>query len=261
MRRTIQSALLTLQDVTLLGWRALRGWHGGRGGGARLLAQLDAIGVQSLPIVLLTGLFTGMVLALQASVQLAPFGATLYVGRFVAASMLRELGPVLSGIMVAGRVGAGIAAELGSMRVTEQVDAIGTLGADPVRLLVVPRVVAAAIAVPLLALLADVAGLLGATVIAATWLGVPARTFWQAAADQVRADGMLWGVLPADLVQGLVKPLVFGVLLALLACHHGLSAKGGTAGVGTATTRAVVSASITILVADYFLTQLLLVLV
>jgi phospholipid/cholesterol/gamma-HCH transport system permease protein len=147
------------------------------------------------------------------------------------------------------------------MRVTEQVDAIETMGADPVRLLVVPRVLAAAIAVPLLALLADVAGLLGATVVAAVWLGVPARTFWQAAADQLRADGMLWGILPADLVQGLVKPLVFGILLALLACHHGLAARGGTAGVGIATTRAVVSASITILVADYFLTQLLLVLV
>ncbi len=261
MRRSIQQALLTLQDVALLGGRALRGWHGGRGGGARLLAQLDAVGVRSLPIVLLTGLFTGMVLALQASVQLAPFGATLYVGRFVAASMVRELGPVLSGIMVAGRVGAGIAAELGAMRVTEQVDAIETMGADPVRLLVVPRVVAAAIAVPLLALLADVAGLLGATLVASTYLGVPARTFWVAAADQLRADGMLWGIVPADLVQGLVKPFVFGILLALLACHHGLAARGGTAGVGEATTRAVVSASITILVADYFLTQLLLALV
>ncbi|MCU0626894.1 MAG: ABC transporter permease [Gemmatimonadaceae bacterium] len=261
MRDSILQALSTLQEVTLLAWRTLRGWHGGRGGSARLLVQLDAVGVQSLPIVLLTGLFTGMVLALQASVQLAPFGATLYVGRFVAASMVRELGPVLSGIMVAGRVGAGIAAELGAMRVTEQVDAIETMGADPVRLLVVPRVLAAAIAVPLLALLADVAGLLGATVVAAVWLGVPARTFWQAAADQLRADGMLWGILPADLVQGLVKPLVFGILLALLACHHGLAARGGTAGVGIATTRAVVSASITILVADYFLTQLLLVLV
>jgi phospholipid/cholesterol/gamma-HCH transport system permease protein len=261
VRRSIQQALLTLQDVTLLGWRALRGWHGGRGGGARLLAQLDAVGVQSLPIVLLTGLFTGMVLALQASVQLAPFGATVYVGRFVAASMLRELGPVLSGIMVAGRVGAGIAAELGAMRVTEQIDALETMGADPVRLLVVPRVAAAAIAVPLLALLADIAGLLGATLVAATWLGVPPGTFWGAAADQLRADGMLWGIVPADLVQGLVKPLVFGILLALLACHHGLAARGGTAGVGQATTRAVVGASITILVADYFLTQLLLALV
>mgnify|MGYP002777081575 CR=1 FL=1 len=261
MRRAIQSALLVLQDVARLAWRTVRAGTGGRGGGARLLAQLDAVGVQSLPIVLLTGLFTGMVLALQASTQLAPFGATLYVGRFVAASMLRELGPVLSGIMVAGRVGAGIAAELGAMRVTEQIDAIEAMGADPVRLLVAPRVLAAVIAVPLLALLADAAGMLGATVVAAAWLGVPARTFWQAAADQLRADGMLWGVVPADLVQGIVKPVVFGFVLALLACHHGLAAKGGTAGVGVATTRAVVSASITILVADYFLTQLLLALV
>jgi phospholipid/cholesterol/gamma-HCH transport system permease protein len=250
-----------VQDVLLLIWRALRALPGGTGGGARLLAQLDAVGVQSVPIVVLTGLFTGMVLALQASVQLAPFGATLFVGRFVAASMLRELGPVLSGIMVAGRVGAGIAAELGAMRVTEQIDALETMGADPVRVLVLPRLVAAALALPVLALIADAAGLAGAALVSATFLGVPFRAFREAAADQITLDGFVLGVLPADLVQGLLKPLVFGVLLAALACHHGLAARGGTAGVGTATTRAVVSASITILVADYILTQLLLQLV
>ena len=258
MRRLIQSAVLSLQDVLLLAWAAVRAFPGGRDAGARLVAQLDAIGVRSIPIVLLTGLFTGMVLALQASVQLAPFGATLFVGRFVAASMLRELGPVLSGIMVAGRVGAGIAAELGSMKVTEQLDALETLGAEPVRVLVLPRVLAAAIAVPLLALIADAAGLLGAAIVSSTYLGVPFRAFWGAAQDQVALDGFVAGVIPADLIQGLVKPLVFGLLLSLLACHHGLRASGGTAGVGTATTRAVVSASITILIADYFLTQLLL---
>lgn len=261
MRRLIQTALLSLQDVVLLTWRTGRAASGGRGGGARLLAQLDAIGVRSIPIVLLTGLFTGMVLALQASVQLAPFGATLFVGRFVAASMLRELGPVLSGIMVAGRVGAGIAAELGSMKVTEQLDALETLGADPVRVLVVPRVLAAALVVPLLAIIADIAGMIGAAVVSAAYLGVPMRAFAAAAAEQITLDGFVLGVIPADLVQGVLKPLVFGVILAILACHHGLRATGGTAGVGVATTRAVVSASITILVADYFLTQMLLILV
>jgi phospholipid/cholesterol/gamma-HCH transport system permease protein len=259
VRRLLQTAVLAVQDVLLLAWATMRALPGGRGAGARLIAQLDAVGVQSVPIVLLTGLFTGMVLALQASVQLAPFGATLFVGRFVAASMLRELGPVLSGIMVAGRVGAGIAAELGAMKVTEQLDALETLGADPVRVLVLPRVIAAAVAVPLLALIADAAGLAGAALVSSTFLGVPVRAFAAAAVDQITLDGFILNAIPADLVQGLVKPLVFGLILSLLACHHGLRAQGGTAGVGIATTRAVVSASITILIADYFLTQLLLV--
>ena len=261
MRRPIQTFLLSLQDVLLLCWQIVRAWPGGRGAGARLLAQLDAIGVRSVPIVLLTGLFTGMVLALQASVQLAPFGATLFVGRFVAASMLRELGPVLSGIMVAGRVGAGIAAELGAMKVTEQLDALETLGAEPVRVLVLPRVLAACLTVPLLALIADAAGLIGAALVSSAYLGVPIRAFWGAALDQIALDGYVAGIIPSDLVQGLAKPVVFGLILSVLACHHGLRAEGGTAGVGVATTRAVVSASITILIADYFLTQLLLVLV
>ena len=260
MRRLVQAFVLSLQDVLLLTWHTLRAWPGGRGAAGRLLAQFDAIGVQSVPIVLLTGLFTGMVLALQASVQLAPFGATLFVGRFVAASMLRELGPVLSGIMVAGRVGAGIAAEIGAMRVTEQLDALETLGAEPIRVLVLPRVLAAAVAVPILALIADAAGLIGAALVSSVYLGVPVRAFQGAAADQIALDGFIGGLIPADLVQGLVKPLIFGVILSVLACHHGLRAKGGTAGVGIATTNAVVSASITILIADYFLTQLLLVL-
>jgi phospholipid/cholesterol/gamma-HCH transport system permease protein len=261
VRRLVQSLVLSLQDVLILTWRMMRALPGGRGAGARLLSQLDAIGVQSVPIVLLTGLFTGMVLALQASVQLAPFGATLFVGRFVAASMLRELGPVLSGIMVAGRVGAGIAAELGAMKVTEQLDALETLGAEPIRVLALPRVLAAAIAVPILALIADAAGLIGAALVSSAYLGVPLRAFQGAAADQIVLDGFVGGVVPADLVQGLVKPLIFGVILSVLACYHGLRASGGTAGVGIATTNAVVSASITILIADYFLTQMLLALV
>ncbi len=261
MRRFLQSRLLSLQDVLLLIGQIIRAMPGGNGATARLVAQLDAVAVRSVPIVLLTGLFTGMVLALQASVQLAPFGATLFVGRFVAASMLRELGPVLSGIMVAGRVGAGIAAELGAMKVTEQLDALETLGAEPVRVLVLPRVVAATLAVPVLSLIADAAGLIGAALVSSAYLGVPIRAFWGAATDQIALDGFVGGVVPADLVQGLVKPLIFGAILSVLACYHGLRAEGGTAGVGVSTTRAVVSASITILIADYFLTQLLLVLV
>ena len=163
--------------------------------------------------------------------------------------------------MVAGRVGAGIAAEIGAMRVTEQLDALETLGAEPIRVLVLPRVLAAAVTVPILALSADAAGLVGAALVSSVYLGVPVRAFQGAAADQITLDGFVGGLIPADMVQGLVKPLIFGVILSVLACHHGLRAKGGTAGVGIATTNAVVSASITILIADYFLTQLLLVLV
>lgn len=260
MRHLLQRSLLTLQEIVILAGQVLRAGTGGRGGMARLLAQMDAIGVGSIPIVLLTGLFTGMVLTLQAAVQLAPFGATVYVGRFVAASMIRELGPVLSGIMVAGRVGAGMAAELGAMQATEQIDALESLGFDPVAMLVVPRVLAACLMLPLLALLADVAGMVGATVIAATNLGVRPSAFWAAAADQLQEDGLLFALVPADLLQGLVKPFVFGGLMALVATHAGLRADRAAAGVGTATTRAVVRACITILVADYFLTQVLLLL-
>jgi phospholipid/cholesterol/gamma-HCH transport system permease protein len=147
------------------------------------------------------------------------------------------------------------------MKVTEQLDALETLGAEPVRVLVLPRVLAAAAAVPVLALIADAAGLAGAALVSSAYLGVPLRAFWGAAVDQIVLDGFVAGLIPADLVQGLVKPFVFGLILSLLACYHGLRATGGTAGVGVATTRAVVSASITILITDYFLTQLLLVLV
>jgi phospholipid/cholesterol/gamma-HCH transport system permease protein len=260
MLRALQSGVLTLQEIVLLSGRVVRAGLGGRGGSARLLAQMDAIGIGSVPIVLLTGLFTGMVLALQAAVQLAPFGATVYVGRFVAASMIRELGPVLSGIMVAGRVGAGIAAELGAMQATEQVDALESMGFDAVHMLVVPRVIACCLMLPLLALLADVAGMAGATLVASTNLGVMPSSFWAAALEQLRDDGVLGGVLPADLVQGLVKPLVFGAIIAIVACDAGLRSERAAAGVGAATTRAVVRACISILIADYFLTQFLLLL-
>ncbi len=222
------------------------------------IQQMDAIGVGSLGIVLLTGFFTGMVLALQSSVQLATFGATIYIGRLVAGSMIRELGPVLAGLMVAGRVGSGIAAQLGSMKVTEQIDALNTLGTDPIKKLVTPRVLAALIMVPMLTIVNDFAGILGGSVIAKIYVGIPASLYWRTVFEQMIAGGFTLRFIPNDLVQGLVKPFVFGGIISLVGCHFGLKTTGGTEGVGTATTRTVVTASIMILVTDYFLTQLLL---
>jgi phospholipid/cholesterol/gamma-HCH transport system permease protein len=225
---------------------------------ADLIQQMDAIGVQSIPIVLLTGFFTGMVLALQASVQLKTFGATMYIGRLVAASMIRELGPVLAGLMVAGRVGSGIAAQLGSMRVTEQIDALNTLGTDPIRKLVTPRVLAALIMMPTLTVINDFVGILGGSVISSAYVGIPTSLYWRTVFEQIASDGFVFKYLPNDFIHGLLKPFVFGGIISLVGCNFGLKTTGGTEGVGVATTRTVVTASILILVVDYFITQVLL---
>jgi phospholipid/cholesterol/gamma-HCH transport system permease protein len=225
---------------------------------ADLFQQMDAIGVGSLGIVLLTGFFTGMVLALQSSVQLQAFGATDYIGSLISASMIRELGPVLAGLMVAGRVGSGIAAQLGSMRVTEQIDALNTLGTDPIKKLVTPRVLAALIMLPVLTVINDFVGILGGNVIARFYLGKPSALYWRTVFDQMLTGGFTLRYIPNDFIQGLTKPFVFGGIISLVACHFGLKTSGGTEGVGTATTRTVVTASILILVVDYFLTQVLL---
>ncbi|HMI54941.1 MAG TPA: ABC transporter permease [Gemmatimonadaceae bacterium] len=225
---------------------------------ADLFQQMDAIGVGSLGIVLLTGFFTGMVLALQTSVQLQTFGATDYVGALISASMIRELGPVLAGLMVAGRVGSGIAAQLGSMRVTEQIDALNTLGTDPIKKLVTPRVLASLIMLPVLTIINDFVGILGGNVIAKFYLGKPSSLYWRTVYEQMLAGGFTLRYIPNDFVQGLVKPFVFGGIISLVACYNGLKTTGGTEGVGLATTRTVVTASILILVVDYFLTQILL---
>ena len=222
-----------------------------------LIQQMEAIGVQSLAIVLLTGFFTGMVLALQSSIALKTFGATLYIGRLVAGSMIRELGPVLAGLTVAGRVGSGIAAQLGSMRVTEQIDALNTLGTDPIRKLVTPRVLAALIMLPTLTVINDFAGILGGSVITSAYVGIPTSVYWATVWDQIASGGFIFKYVPIDFVHGLVKPFVFGGIIALTGCHFGLKTTGGTEGVGIATTRTVVTASILILVTDYFITQLL----
>ena len=248
----------TLQEYFTLAWNALRFTFARPFYASDLVQQMNALGVQSLGIVLLTGFFTGMVLALQSSVQLATFGATQYIGRLVAGSIIRELGPVLAGLMVAGRVGSGIAAQIGSMRVTEQIDALNTLGTDPIKKLVTPRVLAGIIMLPVLTVINDLVGILGGNLIARLYVGLPTSFYWQTVWEQLRGNGFTFGFIPNDFIQGLVKPIVFGGIIATTACYYGLATTGGTEGVGVATTRTVVASSISILVVDYFLTQILL---
>ncbi|MBW2713114.1 MAG: ABC transporter permease [Deltaproteobacteria bacterium] len=211
-----------------------------------LWQQWYAIAIQSLPIVGVTALFTGMVLALQSAEALSRFGAKPYVGSLVSLSVVRELGPVLTALMVAGRIGAGIAAEIGSMRVTEQVDAIRAMGADPLQKLVVPRMLAATSALPLLAIVAIFLGVIGGGVISSSQLHLTPNFYLQTVTTTVTVE---------DLLSGLSKTFFFGWIIAMVGCHAGLTAQGGTEGVGKATTRSVVVGSISIFIADFFLTK------
>jgi phospholipid/cholesterol/gamma-HCH transport system permease protein len=253
-----KSWVLSIQEYFVLAWNSLRFIFARPFYAQDVVQQMDDIGVKSLGIVLLTGLFTGMVLALQSSVQLQTFGATMYIGRLVTGSMIRELGPVLAGLMVAGRVGSGIAAQLGSMKVTEQIDALNTLGTDPIKKLVTPRVIAALIMLPVLTIINDLVGIIGGNIIARFMVGLPTGLYWRTVWEQIISGGFLLNVIPNDFVQGLTKPFVFGAIISITACFFGLRTEGGTEGVGQATTKTVVTASILILVVDYFLTQLLL---
>jgi phospholipid/cholesterol/gamma-HCH transport system permease protein len=215
-----------------------------------IVEQFDAIGVGSLTVVLLTGLFTGAVLALQSGITLDQFGARSEVGRLVGASMLKELGPVLTALMVAGRVGSGIAAELGSMVVTEQINALRALGTDPVRKLVVPRVLAGFFMVPVLTTISNAVGMVGAWVIVVGQLRVASSVYWNS----------VWnGLGIEDVWMALIKPFFLGLVVVTIGCHVGLSTTGGTQGVGRATTKAVVAASVAVLAVDFFVTKLLIV--
>jgi phospholipid/cholesterol/gamma-HCH transport system permease protein len=216
-----------------------------------LLLQFESLAVRSAPIVIVTATFTGMVLSLQTAFALARFGAKPYVGSIVGLAIVRELGPVLAALMVGGRAGAGIAAELGSMRVTEQVDAIRAMGADPVQKLVLPRVIATTLGLPLLTVFAITLGIVGGMLVAEAQYGIDARFFLQTVTSVVRVS---------DFASGVAKTLVFGWAIGMVGCFVGLATEGGTVGVGRATTRAVVIASIVVLIADFFLTQLLLLL-
>ena len=177
--------------------------------------QMDVIGVGSIGIVLLTGLFTGMVLALQSSVEMKQFGATIYIGRLVGASVVRELGPVLTALMVTGRAGSGIAAELGAMKVTQQIDALHTLGVDPIRKLVVPRFVAAVLVLPALTIITDVVAIMGGLLIAVVKLDLTIDLYMRSVYDTLSQTGFVFRYIPVDFVMGMVKPLFFGAIIAL----------------------------------------------
>ena len=210
--------------------------------------QIIDIGYYSLPVVGLTALFTGMVLALQSYTGFARFNAESAVATVVVLSVTRELAPVLAGLMVAGRIGASMAAEIGTMRVTEQVDALVTLSTDPLKYLVTPRLVAGLIMLPVLVLVADIIGVFGGYLIGVYRLGFHPPSYLQATFEFLE---------PIDVISGLVKAAVFGFLVALMGCYHGYYSRGGAQGVGSATTSAVVSASILILVSNYVITELL----
>jgi phospholipid/cholesterol/gamma-HCH transport system permease protein len=211
--------------------------------------QLQAVGVRSLGLVITMAAFSGMVLAFQFGYGLERFGAKLYIGQTTVTALVRELGPILTALVAGGRIGAGIAAELGGMAVTEQIDAVRALGADPVQRLVAPRVLAVAIAMPLLTVVADAIGTAGGLVIAWLQYGVPPRLFVSGVEDFVTIG---------DFSSGLLKALVFGTIIGVISCSAGLRASGGTEGVGRATTRAVVAAALTVLGADFLLTKLML---
>src|SRR5882672_9238408 len=205
---------------------------------ADMVRQADAIGVGSLPIVVLTGFFTGAVLALQASNTLERFGSITLVGQLVSTSMVRELGPVLTSLMVAGRNSSGMASELGSMMVTEQIDAMRALGTDPSKKLVTPRVIATVFMMFFLTIVSDLVGLVGGWLISFSMLGLDSTQYWNSAYQVLRYN---------DVITGLVKPLVFGFIIATVGCFYGMNTKGGTQGVGRSTTQAVVVASVLIL--------------
>ena len=244
----LKQAILEVQEYVKLSWAAARDSFSRPFYFHDVVEQLETIGFGSLTVVLLTGIFTGAVLALQSGLTLDQFGARPVVGRLVSASMVKELGPVLTALMLAGRVGSGIAAELGSMVVTDQINALRALGTDPVRKLVVPRVIAGVVMAPILTVISDFMGILGGGIIAIQQLQVPSSVYWKSITD---------GLYMADVWMGIVKPVFLGFAIVSIGCHVGLRTKGGTQGVGRATTNAVVAASVTVLVVDFFITRLM----
>jgi phospholipid/cholesterol/gamma-HCH transport system permease protein len=213
-----------------------------------IVEQFDLIGWGSLTVVLLTGFFTGAALASQSGLTLDQFGARPVVGRLVSASMIKELGPVLTALMLTGRIGSGIAAELGSMMVTDQINALRALGTDPVRKLVVPRVLAGFLMAPVLTIIADFVGILGGWIVARFQLQVASGVYWSSVTQALYMQ---------DVWMGLIKPFVLGFVIVTIACHVGLRTSGGTQGVGRSTTISVVAGSVAVIAVDFFVTQAL----
>ena len=246
-----KDSLLAVQEYSLLAARSIANLFRKPFYMADVMQQADLIGVGSLPIVILTGSFTGAVLALQTSTTLQQFGSLSLTGQLVSFSMVRELGPVLTGLMVAGRNASGMASELGSMKVTEQIDAMRALGTDPSKKLVTPRVLSSVVMLFFLSIISDLLGVFGGFVVAFFLLGLDSNQYWSSAYQKLQYS---------DVEMGLIKPLLFGFIIATVGCYYGLSAKGGTQGVGRATTQAVVAASVLILVVDFFVTRVLMIL-
>lgn len=237
-----------VQEYSLLAGRSIGNLFGQPRYLADTLQQADIIGVGSLSIVVLTGFFTGAVLALQTSKTLQQFGSLSLTGQVVSLSMVRELGPVLTGLMVAGRNASGMASELGSMMVTEQIDAMRALGTDPTKKLVTPRVVAAVVMLFFLTIISDLVGVGGGFMVASLVLNLDANQYWTTAYQSLEFE---------DVLMGLAKPVFFGFVIATVGCYYGLTARGGTQGVGRATTQAVVASSVLILMVNFFVTKLL----
>jgi len=246
LQRWLKAAAHEVQEYVFLTGRAFAGLFRRPFYRHDVVEQFDLIGFGSLTVVLLAGLFTGAALASQTGLTLDQFGARPVVGRLVGASMVKELGPVLTALMLTGRIGSGIAAELGSMVVTDQINALRALGTDPVRKLVVPRVLAGIFMAPVLTVISDFIGVLGGWVVARYQLQVSSSLYWASITKGLYMD---------DVWMGLSKPFVFGFLIVTIACHVGLRTSGGTAGVGKSTTASVVAGSVAVIAADFFVTQ------
>ena len=243
----VKGPVIAVQDFTVLAGRALRNIFRSPHYGDDIALQMDNIGVGSLFIVVLTGFFSGAVMALQMSRVLSQYGQLSKTGTAVAITLVRELGPDLTALMVAGRNASGMASELGSMKVTEQIDAMRALGTDPVQKLVTPRLIATSVMLPVLTVIADFVGVFAGWVVSFVFLHLPSRLYWSSA----------WRALEwNDLIQGLLKPFVFAIVVSLIGCYYGLKTTGGTQGVGRATTQAMVTASVLIFVLTYLIAQI-----
>ena len=240
--------ILAVQEFYRLAWSAIRNVFRQPHYSDDIFLQMDYIGVGSMPIVVLTGFFSGAVMALQLARALARWGQQGQVGTAVAITLVRELGPALTSLMVAGRNASGMASEIGSMKVTEQIDAMRALGTDPSKKLVTPRVIATVTMLFFLTIISDLVGLTGGWAVSRFILGLDSNQYWTTAWQSLHF---------ADVFMGLLKPTMFGYIIATVGCYYGLATKGGTQGVGRATTQAVVASSVLILVADFFVTKLL----
>jgi phospholipid/cholesterol/gamma-HCH transport system permease protein len=244
----LKQKIASLQDYSILCGTAIVDLFTGPHYWDDIIAQMDSIGVGSMPIVVLTGFFTGCVLALQSVTALKRFGAVSETGSLVSLSMVKELGPVLTGLMVSGRNASGMASELGSMKVTEQIDAMRALGTDPIRKLVTPRIVATVFMLFFLTIVSDTFGIGGGTLVSTTLLGLNIHTFLSSTYRSLEYG---------NVVEGLTKPLFSGFIISTVGCYFGMKTTGGTQGVGRATTQAVVVSSVLIIVVDFLISRLM----